>query len=264
MRILQRFIFLASLIAISGCSILQGGKLLAPENAGFSKVASNLYVETGADEAVQNALREAMARAETSIRAAYGSVNSSPIVHACISEDCYAAFGGLGPKAKVYYGNLILLSPRGLNWHYVAHEWSHAEMFSRLNISAWWWRLPHWFDEGVAVAISEAPENSESHWQFLVESNVPRPSQKELYTFKSMSQWNDAVGRYGEKKNLERRAKGETEIRPVYTAAGHEVRPWLAKAGRAGLLCLIEQLNDGTDFETAYQTANTAVERDAP
>lgn len=253
----QLFVLLASLVTIGGCSVLHGNKLLAPENAGFSKVAPYLYVETGADETTQNALRDATARAERSIRTAYGSVSSRPIIHACVSESCYAAFGGPGPRAKVYDGHLILLSPRGLNWHYIAHEWSHAEMFSRLGIGAWW-KLPQWFDEGVAVAISEAPENSESHWRFLVETKVPRPTREELYTFKSLRQWDDAVGRYGEKQNLARRARGEDEIRPVYTAAGHEVRPWLASVGRNGLLGLIEQLNRGTDFETAYQPADPA------
>ena len=264
MRTLKLFALLLSLISIGGCSILQGSKLLAPENAGFSKVASNLYVETSADEASRTMLRQAMAKAEDAIRTAYGSVNSRPIVHACISEGCYDSFGGRGSRAKVYHGRLILLSPRGLNWHYIAHEWSHAELFSRLTIAAWWWKLQQWFDEGVAVAVSEAPENSESHWQFLIASNIPRPTRKELYTFKSLSQWDDAVGRYGEKKNRERKAKGEPEIRPVYTAAGHELRPWLAKAGSAGLLQLIEQLNSGVELESAYQTTNTSVERDAP
>lgn len=264
MRNLKLFALLLLPIMVGGCSILQGTKLLAPENAGFSKIASNLYVESGADEAAQAALRDAMAKAENAICTAYGSVNSRPVVHVCISEGCYGTFGGRGDRAKVYYGHLILLSPRGLNWHYIAHEWSHAEIFSRLTLSAWWWQLPQWFDEGIAVAVSEAPENSEAHWQFLVESNLPRPTREELYTFRSLSQWGDAVGRYGEKKNLERKAKGEPEIRPVYTAAGHELRPWLAKAGSAGLLRLIGQLNSGMAFEPAYRTADIAVERGAP
>ena len=63
------------------------------------------------------------------------------------------------------------LSPRGLNWHFIAHEWSHAEMWTRLSLPAWK-RMPQWFDDGIAVAISEAPEHSEPHWQFLVASDV--------------------------------------------------------------------------------------------
>jgi hypothetical protein len=235
---------------LSGCSVLQGSKLLAPESFGLTSVAPNIYVEAGADETVQGNLREAMDKAEEAIRFAYRSANSRPIAYACITEECYKAFGGRGSVAKVY-GNRILLSPRGLNWHFLAHEWSHAEMFSRLTLSAWW-HLPQWFDEGVAVAISEAPEHSESHWQFLVASNTPRPSREELHTFKSLRQWLGAVHRYGDDKNIERKANGEPTISPVYSAAGHELRPWLAKVGSAGLLAFIAQLNDGEDFKSTY------------
>lgn len=248
---------LLSASLVGGCSMLQGGKLLAPESFDLTPVAPGIYVETAADEATRVKLREALVKAEDAIRNAYGSVNSHPTVNACISERCYEAFGGRGGSVAKVYGNRILLSPRGLNWHFLAHEWSHAELRSRQTLWAWW-RMPQWFDEGVAVAVSEAPEHAESHWQFLEATNIPRPTREELHTFKSLMQWLDAVHRYGEDKNIERKAKGETEIRPVYSAAGHEIRPWLAKVGSHGLLAFIERLNGGDEFESAYLTANPA------
>ena len=259
MRRLRIAVLLLSLGFIGGCNLLQGGKLLAPEDFGLILVSPSIYVEGGANEATRTKLRDAMDQAEKAIRAAYGSVHSHPIVHACVSERCYEAFGGRGSVAKVY-GNRILLSPRGLNWHFLAHEWSHAEMRSRLTLLAWW-HMPQWFDEGVAVAVSEAPEHSEEHWQFLVTSETPRPTPEELHTLKSLWQWLDAVHRYGEDKNVERRAKGEPELNPIYAAAGHELRPWLRDVGSQGLLALLESLNGGEDFNLAYQTANPAFKR---
>lgn len=258
MRYLNIIVLLISASLVGGCSVIQGGKLLAPESFGLTPVTPSIYVEAGADEGTRIKLRDAMEKAETTIRATYGSVNSRPIVHACVSEGCYEAFGGRSSVAKVY-GNRILLSPRGLNWHFLAHEWSHAEMRSRQTLSAWW-HMPQWFDEGVAVALSEAPEHSESHWQFLVATNIPRPTPEELRTFKSLRQWLGAVHRYGDDKNIERKAKGEPEMHPLYAAAGHELRPWLAKVGSTGLLAFIERLNDGEEFESAYQTANPALQ----
>ncbi len=263
MRYLKLLALMLSVITVSGCSILQGGKLLAPERFGLTPVTTNIYVETGADEATRIRLRESMDKAESAIRTAYGGVASHPTINACITEECYESFGGgRGSLAKVY-GKRILLSPRALNWYFLAHEWSHTEIITRLNFFAWK-RMPQWFDEGVAVAISEAPEHSEGHWQFLVATNAPRPTREELQTLKSLKQWLDAIHKYGEDKNLERKAKGEPEIRPVYSAAGHELRPWLAKVGSTRLLAFIDRMNDGADFESAYQTANIAVERDAP
>lgn len=245
---------------ICGCSIIRGAKLLTPENFELTPIEHNVYIEAGADEKAKSALRDAMAKAENAIRAAYGGVNSRPIVHACITENCYESFGGKKSRAKVY-GDYILLSPRGFNWHFLAHEWSHAEIRSRLKLSAWW-HVPQWFDEGLAVTISEAPEHSEAHWEFLVASNILRPSREELLTYKSLRQWLNAVEYYGETQNIERKAKGEPEIRPVYSAAGHEVRPWLSKNGSAGLMEMINRLNNGEAFEAVYNAANNAFSTD--
>lgn len=262
MRRLNIIVLPLSACLIGGCSNLRGAKLLTPEHFGLTPIDKNIYIEAGADEKAKAELRDAMKKAESAIRAAYGGLESNPIVHACITEDCYKSFGGMGSKAKVY-GDRILLSPRGFNWHFLAHEWSHDELRTRLTFGAWW-RLPQWFDEGLAVAISEAPEHSEVHWQFLVASDVPRPTRAELFSYRTLRQWLDAVHRYGETQNDERKAKGESEVRPVYAAAGHEVRPWLAKAGGQGLLGLIKRLNEGEELETVYSAANIAVERDAP
>ncbi len=239
-------------ILLSGCSDLAGAKLLLPEQFGLTQVEENLYIEEGASEASRSALRSAVKDAEAAVQSAYGTITSSPVVNACISEACYEKFGGMGSKAKIY-GNYILLSPRGLDWHFLAHEWSHDELRHRLSWVAWY-RLPQWFDEGVAVAVSEEPGHSEEHWEYMVNSNIPRPNRTQLMSFNTLRKWLDAVEEFGETQNIERKAKGETEIHPVYTAAGHEVRSWLGEDKTKLLLALIEELNDGESFEQAYST----------
>lgn len=260
---MSKFRIIAILVFTSifgGCSNLRGTKLLIPENFGLVQIDKNIYIEAGANEEAKAKIISAASKAEVNIRSAYGSVKSQPTVHACITEECYSSFGGMGSIAKVY-GDHILLSPRGLNWHFLAHEWSHSEISTRLTFFAWK-RMPQWFDEGVAVVISEAPEHSESHWQFLVANNIPRPEREDLYAIKSLRQWLDAVHRYREDKNIDRKAKGVSEIRPLYTAAGHEVRPWLSEVGSQGLLALIKRLNDGEAFESIYFSAKS-VQKDA-
>lgn len=251
---LRTITLLLTLGLLSGCgmlhSVAQSGKLFAPESFGLIQIAPHLYVEAGTDEATQDRLRADMARAEAAMRRAYGSVSARPTVHACITEKCYAAFGGQGSIAKVF-GQRILLSPRGLNWHFLAHEWSHAEMSTRLKLLAWK-RMPQWFDEGLAVTISEAPEHSENHWQWLINTDIPRPTREELLTYQSLQQWLAAVHRFGDDKNFERAAQSQPTLSPVYAAAGQEVRPWLAQVGSPGLLNLIQHMNAGSDFDTAY------------
>jgi hypothetical protein len=108
----------------------------------------------------------------------------------------------------------------------------------------------------VEVAISEAPEHSEAHWQGLIASNASRPTPEELRTFKTLKEWLAAVRKYGDDESIERKARGTPKMRPVYAAAGHELRPWLAAAGTQGLLTLIARLNKGEDFESVYQMAS--------
>ena len=242
-------------IFLAGCGNLGGFKILAPESFGLTRIAEHVYLESGADEKTIFELGVAISKAEQAIRSAYAGVESQPVIHACMTERCYESFGGMGSRAKVY-GDHILLSPRGFNWHFLAHEWSHVELRTRLTFSAWW-QLPSWFDEGLAVSISDAPEHSEEHWQYLVANNIKRPTHAELISYTSGKQWLDAVHHYGETKNAERRAMGEKEVAPLYAAAGHEVRLWLAKYGTRGLANLILNLNNGQYFDEAYQTANT-------
>lgn len=244
--------FVAAMVAVllSGCSTLRGGKLLAPEAFGFERVSDNLYIEAGADAPTLALLQDAIRRAEVSMQRAYGEVLSRPVVHACLSDQCLYRFGGEGTFAKVY-GNRILLSRRGMNWHFIAHEWSHAELSKRLGLVAWR-DMPQWFDEGVAVVVSEAPEHSEPHWQYLDAHGIAKPNRDELRSLHKLAQWLAAGERYQDGKNAERRARGEPEIHALYAAAGHEVRPWFSQVGTTGLLQLIDQLNAGADFSAVY------------
>lgn len=251
---LRTLTLLLSLALLSGCgmlhSVAQSCKLLAPESFGLIPIAPHVYVEAGTDEATRDQLRADMDRAEAAIRRAYGSVSARPTVHACVTKKCFWQFGGRGEWAKVF-GQRILLSPRGLNWHLIAHEWSHAEMSARLKLRAWK-RIPQWFDEGLAVTLSEAPEHSEDHWQFLIHADISRPTRDELLSYQSLQQWLDAVHRFGDDKNFERVAQGQPTLSPMYAAAGHEVRPWLAQVGSHGLLHFIERMKEGADIEAAY------------
>jgi hypothetical protein len=89
-------------------------------------------------------------------------------------------------------------------------------------------------------------------WQFLIRTPIPRPTRDELLTYQSLQQWLAGVHRYGDDKNFERMVQGQPTLSPVYAAAGHEVRPWLAQVGSHGLLHVIELMNEGADFEAAY------------
>lgn len=189
--------------------------------------------------------------AKVAVKHVYGSVASNPMIYAFTREATYRRFGGDVTLAH-FNGDHIMVSPRGLKGHFIAHEWSHAEMQQRLTFDGYL-RLPAWFDEGVAVLIGDAPETSIQHWQWLIAQGIPRPSRSELMSLNTLAQWEEAIRRYGDDRNMQRAANGEPQQRPVYTAAGRELRHWFGQAGTKGLLAMIAVLNADKDFLMAYQ-----------
>ncbi len=254
---------LAISLVLPACANLQGLKLLTPQSFGLERIAPQVWIEREADEVQRQALLSAVRVAEQRMRVVWGSPVSAPRVHACVSEGCYEAFGGQGSRARIH-GHEILLSPRGFNGDFLAHEWSHDEIRTRLGWRAWM-ALPAWFDEGLAVAVSQAPEHDDGHWDWLAQQQVPRPTRAQLMALRTQAQWLEGVRRWGEADHAARRARGEPEIRPLYTAAGHEVRTWLAQGDPLALQRLLQRLEDGTDFNTAYRltdaTASSATGR---
>jgi hypothetical protein len=224
----------------------------APALSEFRKLTANLSAEPGMETEQIAALIAAEQWARAAVERVYGAVTSKPPIYAFNSEETYRRFGG-GVTLARFDGDQIIISPRALKeGHFIAHEWSHAEMQQRLTFEGYL-RLPAWFDEGIAVMIGDAPETSEQHWQWLMAQGIPRPSRAELLSFKTPSQWEDAIHRYGEDQNRQRAAFGEPQQRPVYTAAGQELRRWFAQAGTKGLLYMLAVLNTNQDFLPAYQ-----------
>lgn len=234
---------------LSACSTGHGKSLPTPAQAGLQPIAERVYIESSASPVARQQLLATIQQAKQAVQRVYGSVQSRPYIHACLSTACYRTLGGDGSTAKTY-AERIVLSPQGLNWHFLAHEWSHAEMIQRQTLLAWG-RTPRWFDEGLAVVVSQAPEHSEAHWRDLVAKNIPRPSPPQLYSLVSQREWLAAVHQFGD-SGYQHRGLQQEAISPLYTAAGHEVRPWLARVGTTGLLELIRRMNQGEHFVQVY------------
>ena len=247
-------IAIAALLFCTGCSTVKGAKLWVPTWFDMEPIADRIFVDKEMPSAEMAQVLTLVKASEERIVQYYGRVTSSPKFFFCSTEECFKSFGGSTNRAKSFGDYATLFSPRGMSIPIISHERSHAELYSRIDAMR---RIPQWFDEGLAVMVSSAPEHSEDHWQFLEASNVPRPTRGELYTYSSSKQWIEAVHRYGDDSNVERKAKGKPEIYPVYSTAGHELQLWFSKAGTPGLLAFIERINNGENFESAYQAVST-------
>lgn len=234
---------LAGLLA--GCGSLKEAKLHAPTWFGLEQMAPGIYVSREVTDQQRAQLVASIQQARSQVIEVYGSVISSPIVYACANRDCYESFNGSGDGRAVSGG--FLLIPESFIPEAISHEWSHVELYARVGHSGYR-RFPMWFHEGLAVAVSKLPNHSDDKLHEAEELGLPIPQR--IRELGELEAWSNALNEY-------RNSKG---ISVMYSAAGHEVRGWLKRVEQQGLLELIETVNSGEKFTTAYdRIAGTAV-----
>ena len=245
-RVWTFWLLLAACSLLGGCQTTRNFALFAPASwTGLETLSDDVRVEaTAAPEQRAQAFRlrdEAYDRLNTAMR----SVQSWPIHVFCFSDACYQGFGGGSPRAKSFGRHRTLIGPHGLTAAYVAHEWWHADLYSRLGF--WSWRkVPTWFDEGTAVWISGDLRYGEAMYQRVLAQGVTPPTLDELATRNGFIA---AIGRYGDHLWA---SKSSDAVTVVYPTAAREVRRWLQIVGTDGLRELVARLARGETFATAY------------
>jgi hypothetical protein len=240
-----RVIAIAGLVLVATSNRAKAIKLLAPTGFGMADLGGNVYV----DRAMSADQREDMLRmvkeARQTIERVYGGVASDPVIVCCATDERFRAFGGGGQRGISYGRYALLLAPRGLTLPILAHEWSHVELYRRLGLWSWR-RVPQWFNEGLAVAVSDEPSHSEAVYQQARREDLPIPALSGLV---SDRQWNAAAHSYGNPR------MNPHHLHVVYATAGHEVRPWLQAVKTSGLLEFIKRMRSGAAFDDAYAAA---------
>ncbi len=235
----------------TGCSTVKSAKLWAPETFGMIQVAPQIYMEQKVSDDQRESLLKAVNSARQRIHLYFGSLLSKPEIVACVTETCYQSLGGMTSRAKAHGESKILLSPRGLTVPIIAHEWSHVELYTRMDGFFTTSNIPQWFDEGLGVVVSNDPTHSETIWQEVQAQGTLCPDLSDL---QSENDWFTATKKYGDA------SLNKAVYNVVYSCAGHEVRRWYRKAGRAGLAHFIETVRFNMTFEQAYSEAEGRIE----
>lgn len=126
------------------------GATACPRCYGLRSLHSGLYADR--DDASYRTLVD---DADRRIAAFYGSRVSDPRVLICSTKSCYDRLGGGGEKGRALRNWSFMLSPAGINPTIATHELSHVEFHQRLGSARG--KVPQWFDEGLAVLVSEDP-----------------------------------------------------------------------------------------------------------
>jgi hypothetical protein len=122
--------------------------IACPQCYGLSSLGDGVYAERD-DEAYQRIVAGAQQR----ISAFYGGRVSDARVLICATQECYRSIGGGGEKGQAFGRWALRLSPDGANETIATHELAHLELHKRLGSA--YESVPDWFDEGLAVLISE-------------------------------------------------------------------------------------------------------------
>jgi hypothetical protein len=152
----------------------------------------------------------------------------------CDTEADFKKFGSSFPVpalTHVKFDAYIIISNEGADLDIIAHEISHAEFYNRIGFYNWTFKIPTWFDEGLAMQNDYRDYYSEDTLKLKTGNFKNLPDVKQL-------------------KNGRQFHEGSNEqIKLNYMAAKHEVKNWYSKEK---LEQLITDLNSGKSFEEAF------------
>ena len=234
----------ACAVALTACGALHNARMWLPNASGMDQVTATLYVEPAMSAEQRKALQHQIELGRAQVEAFYGSITTAPYFVACVTTQCAVRFGSYGEPATAFGDMAIRLTLNGRLTQLVAHEWSHAELYRRVGGWRHIGQIPRWFDEGVAVVVADEALHSPAHWQEIARRRLPTPPLTELI---SRRDWAAAIQTYGET-----RGDDPSNLRVVYSTAGHEVRTFLACAGSAGVGAVLDAVRAGEPFGAVY------------
>jgi hypothetical protein len=173
---------------------------------------------------------EALDVARNRVSAFFGEIEGSSKVCACSTEECYVSHGGVSARGHACIGK-VLLSPRGLDAVVISHELTHIELESRLGFFRCKVLMPSWFNEGLAVLVSEDPLYTEDAWIQATDNGRKAPELKDIGRLLGKGSWLLSYG-----------------------TARREVGAWYLRVGPAGLKKLITEVKGGSDFDSAFKS----------
>ena len=168
--------------------------------------------------------------AQTRVSQFFGGLKGHPKIFACSTETCFVAnkFGAT-PKGQAYGSASLMLSPRGQDVVIISHELTHIELHTRIGAFRSWRAVPSWFDEGLAVLVSEDPRYTEDAWRRETDNGRNAPALEKIGGMLGSGDWLLSYG-----------------------TARHAVGAWYCDVGHAGLMQLIAKVESGENFDTAF------------
>ncbi len=212
-----------------------GYRMSVPYRSSFEKVADNIYVNKNYSGNIKEAIQlteEALERD----RAFFGELQctDTTIIIICDDDKLLSKLDGdHDTKTSYTKKNYISVSDEYLNIDIIAHEFTHAELHTRLNMNALK-SIPTWFDEGLATQNDYREQYGLETWIEQTDNGKSALSLEDM----------DTPSEFYAGTKEDRRFR--------YLNAKHEISVWMDTHQQKGLLELLDKLNNGEEFDTAY------------
>ncbi|WP_026052982.1 hypothetical protein [Ruminococcus flavefaciens] len=212
-----------------------GYRMSVPYRSSFEKVADNIYVNKNYSGNIKEAIQlteEALERD----RAFFGELQctDTTIIIFCDDDKLLSKLDGdHDTKTSYTKKNYISVSDEYLNIDIIAHELTHAELHTRLNVKALK-SIPTWFDEGLATQNDYREQYGLKAWIEQTDNGKNTVPLEDMDT------------------GSEFYADPLEDRRFRYLNAKHEVSVWMDTHQQKGLLELLDKLNKGEDFDSVY------------
>ena len=209
------------------------GAITCPTCYGLERLDDNTFTERPLTDELRRGIAEVLAESRRRVSTFYGGLSADPRILVCVTEACYRRIGGGEARGTSLLDIALRLSPRGIDPVIASHEGSHIELHQRVGrIHFLMGAIPAWFDEGVAVVVSDDPRYLAPDGiadRCLAWSDEPLPS--------GASEWGRQAGVDNE----------------LYAKAACRVAQWIsARSGPVAVTRLLARVSAGTSFATAY------------
>ncbi|MEV0622993.1 hypothetical protein AB0I81_57415 [Nonomuraea sp. NPDC050404] len=222
-------ILLAAVVTLTAVVFPSVAATTCPGCYGLERLGPGLYAEPGLPASQRRRVTEVARQAGERVRAFFAGRRSSPDLLVCLTEDCYRGIGGGRERGVAVLNRSVMLSPRGVDVVIASHEMTHVELHARLDGA----EVPQWFDEGLAVLVSDDP-------RYLAPAGEDRclaEPRRDLPV--TLDDWLRAAS---------------ADAR-VYAEAACQVSRWAAaNGGEPAVRGLVERLASGQDFPAAVAT----------
>ena len=239
----RAFLFITILLILAAVvgamfQFTQFGYLMTvPYRSAFTEIVSRVYINrnyTGNQQELLAMIEQAKDR----VKAFFGELHfpDGTIFIICDDEKMTRKLGEDHGTVIFYFPSethYICISDEYLELDILAHEITHAELHTRLSSEAQK-RIPTWFDEGIALQNDYRERYSEAQWAEQTNNG------ENAFVLEDMDTPSEFY------------AGGAEDRRFRYLNAKHELNVWMTSHGQQGLLELLDRLNGGADFNTAY------------